>query len=196
MEGVARQVVAGSAVDPGRYREVVGRFPTGVTIVTTRAGGRHHGMTVNSFTSVSLDPVLVLVSIARRTRLHDLIVTAGAWGVSVLGADAASVSREFARKGRPIGAGLDAVPHRFGPVTGALLLVDAVATVECRTVAVYPGGDHSLLLGEVLGVDTPRPDLPPLVYHRGDYARLAPGEPAAETGPADPAGRGGGDPDG
>jgi flavin reductase (DIM6/NTAB) family NADH-FMN oxidoreductase RutF len=165
---------ARTPVHPRRYRDVVGRFPTGVTIVTAHLGGQHHGMTVSSFTSVSLEPVLVLISIERAARLHEIITAAGAWGVSVLAADQEDISRRFARRGRPIGDGLRTLPHRLGPVTGAILLTEALATLECRTVARYPGGDHTLLLGEVLAAETPRPDAPPLLYHRGDYRGVGP----------------------
>jgi flavin reductase (DIM6/NTAB) family NADH-FMN oxidoreductase RutF len=158
-----------SQVDPRSYRDAVGRFPTGVTVLSAQLGGRHHAMTANSFTSVSLDPVLVLVCVDRSARLHDLVLAAGTWGVSVLGADAEEVSRRFADRGRAPGEGLTEVPHHYGPHTGAALLDDALATFECRTVAVHPGGDHTVLLGEVLGVAVPRPDDPALVYYRGEY---------------------------
>jgi flavin reductase (DIM6/NTAB) family NADH-FMN oxidoreductase RutF len=155
-------------VDVDRYREAVGRFPTGITVLTTHADGVHHGMTANSFTSVSLDPVLVLVCVQRTARLHDLIMAAGEWGVSVLAASAVEVSRLFANPGSPLGAALPQVPHHFGPHTGAALLPGALATLECRTVAAYGGGDHTILLGSVLDVQTPA-DGPALAYFRGRY---------------------------
>ena len=156
-------------MDVASYRDAVGRFPTGVTVLTARHGGRQHGMTANSFTSVSLDPVLVLACVARSARLHELIVAAGEWGVSVLAADAAGVSAEFASRGKGLGEALAGVPHHPGPYTGAALLDDALATFECRTVEVYGGGDHTILLGEVLDLDVLRPDGSPLLYYRGDY---------------------------
>jgi flavin reductase (DIM6/NTAB) family NADH-FMN oxidoreductase RutF len=158
-----------SHVDVARYRDAVGRFPTGVTVLTAHRDGLHHGMTANSFTSVSLDPVLVLACVARSARLHELIVAAGEWGVSVLAADAAEVSARFASRGRPLGEALAGVPHHFGSHTGAALLDDALATFECRTVEVYAGGDHTILLGEVLDLAVRRPGDPPLVHYRGEY---------------------------
>jgi flavin reductase (DIM6/NTAB) family NADH-FMN oxidoreductase RutF len=158
-----------SQVDVQRYRDAVGRFPTGVTVITAHWDGLHHGMTANSFTSVSLTPVLVLACVDRAARLHDLVLAAGQWGVSVLAADAEEVSARFASRGRAIGEALTEVPHRFGPHTGAALLDGALATFECRTVAAYPGGDHTILLGEVLDVAVPRPAGSPLVYYRGRY---------------------------
>jgi flavin reductase (DIM6/NTAB) family NADH-FMN oxidoreductase RutF len=168
----ARRLPPEPGVDQQRFRDAVGRFPTGVTVVTARVGGRHHGMTANSFTSVSLDPVLVLICVERTARLHEFILTAGEWGVSVLGVEQEHVSRLFAEPGRPPGDALRHVPHHYGRLTGAALLDGSLATFECRTVATYPGGDHTVLLGEVLGVSVLRPEGTPLVYYRGDYYGL------------------------
>ncbi|MEN3356557.1 MAG: flavin reductase [Mycobacteriales bacterium] len=156
-------------VDARRYRDAVGRFPTGVTVVTAHRDGLHHGMIANSFTSVSLDPVLVLVCVDRSARLHDLVLAAGGWGVSVLAADAVEISAQFASRGRAVGEALAAVPHHFGPHTGAALLDDALVTFECRTVEVHGGGDHTILLGAVLDLTVRRPEALPLVFYRGDY---------------------------
>src|SRR3954452_11520966 len=90
-----------AVVDTLEYRRVVGRFATGVTIVTTVADGMHHAMTVNSFTSVSLDPVLVLFCAEKISRFHDAVLQAGTWGVSVLGVEHEGLSRWFATRGRP-----------------------------------------------------------------------------------------------
>jgi flavin reductase (DIM6/NTAB) family NADH-FMN oxidoreductase RutF len=172
MDGAARvphERPRPTSVDPQRYRDAVGRFPTGVTVVTAHLDGRHHGMTANSFTSVSLDPVLVLICVERTANLHDLILAAGEWGVSLLGADQEHISRLLALRGRPLGEGLSAVAYHLGPLTGAALLEDALATFECRTVATFPGGDHTVLVGEVLDLATPRPTGSPLVYYRGGY---------------------------
>ena len=159
-------------VDPLRYRDAISRFPTGVTVVTAHVGARHHGMTANSLTSVSLDPVLVLICVDRSARLHELILAAGEWAVSVLAADQEHVSRLFAEPGRPSGETIRAVPHHYGQLTGAMLLDDALATFECRTVAAHGGGDHTMLLGEVLSLALPHPDAHPLVYYRGGYTSL------------------------
>jgi flavin reductase (DIM6/NTAB) family NADH-FMN oxidoreductase RutF len=160
-----------SQVDVPRFRDAIGRFPTGVTVITAHANGLHHGMTANSFTSVSLAPVLVLACVERTARLHDLVLAAGQWGASVLAADAAEVSDLFASHTRAVGEALAALPHHLGRHTGAALLDGALATFECRTVAVYGGGDHTILLGEVLDVAVPQPDGSPLAYYRGRYRR-------------------------
>jgi flavin reductase (DIM6/NTAB) family NADH-FMN oxidoreductase RutF len=168
----AQDLPGAPGVDSVRFREVVGRVPTGVTVVTSRVGGRHHGMTANSFSSVSLDPVLVLICIERTARLHDLVLASGLWAVSVLGADQEGISRRFAEPGRPFGEALRSVRHHYGERTGAVLFEGALATFECRTAATHPGGDHTVLLGEVLGMEMPRPDSSPLVYYRGGYRGL------------------------
>jgi len=126
-------------------------------------------MTANTFTSVSLEPVLVSVSVERVARLHDLALAAGERAVSVLAADQERVSRLFSRRGRPDSEVFAAVPHHFGPLTGAALIDGALATFECRTVESYQGGDHTVLVGEVLGMSLPRPDASPLVFHGGRY---------------------------
>lgn len=161
--------------DGDAYRRVVGHFATGVTVVTTEWEGRHYAMTANSFTSVSLDPVLALVAIERRARFHDAVGGSGQWAVNVLADDQEDVSRWFATRGRPHD---ESYMGRFsftrGPATGAALLADALATLECRTVATHPGGDHTLLVGEVVALSEPRAGASPLVYFKGTYRRLSP----------------------
>lgn len=154
-------------VDTRRFRDAVGRFPTGVTVVTARQGDVHHGMTANSFTSVSLDPVLVLVSVDKTSRLHEMVLDTGEWGVSVLGEQHEWLSRRFAR--RTPKDRFDDVAYRLGAETGVILLDEALSTFECRTVAAHDGGDHTVLIGEVCSVDFGDPDASPLVYYRGRY---------------------------
>lgn len=153
------------------YRDVVGRFPTGVTVVSTRSPQGVRLMTANSLTSVSLDPLLVLVCIQLTARFHQPVVAAGEWAVSVLAADQEHLARIFAGRSGP--ADLGAVPHRLGRLTGAPLLTGAVAQLECRTVATHPGGDHTILLGAVLDGAVTRADVGPLVFYRGGYGAVA-----------------------
>lgn len=159
------------SAEAAAYRHVMSRLPTGVTVVSTAApqGGRL--MTANSFTSVSLEPLLVLVCIDLTARFHEAVAATGAWGVSVLAADQESLSRRFAGRGGP--ADLRSVPHRIGPLTGAPLLDGAVVHLECRTVAAHPGGDHTIIVGAVLDATVTRADVGPLVFHRGHYLGLA-----------------------
>jgi flavin reductase (DIM6/NTAB) family NADH-FMN oxidoreductase RutF len=161
-------------VDAGEYRRVVGHFATGVTVVTTYADGRHYAMTANSFTSVSLDPVLVLVAVEGRARFHDAVVGSGSFAVNVLAADQEDVSRWFATRGRPHDdASIGNWSFTPGPATGAAVFDGVLAALECTTYATHPGGDHTLVLGSVVGLSAPRPDAGPLLYFRGGYRTLA-----------------------
>ncbi|GAB3245607.1 flavin reductase family protein [Kineosporia babensis] len=160
------------AVDQGTFRRAVGRFATGICVVTSREGRLDHAMTVNAFTSVSLDPLLVLVCVEREARFHDAVVEAGVWGVSVLDSGHRPVADWLANRGRPLIGQLDRIPHHRGPETDVALLDEAVATLECRTTAVYPGGDHNIVLGEVVAADVCDDRSGALLYHRGAYRQL------------------------
>ncbi|SDG90867.1 NADH-FMN oxidoreductase RutF, flavin reductase (DIM6/NTAB) family [Sinosporangium album] len=152
------------------YRRIVGRFATGITVITTHYDGIDHAMTVNSFASVSLDPLLTLFCADRRSRFHDTVLAAGVWGVSVLGDTMEDASRAFARSGRDLEGQLDGFPHHRGAL-GVALLDGAIATLECRTTAVHDGGDHSIVIGAVVAMEAPS-DASPLLYHEGRYRRL------------------------
>lgn len=152
----------------------MGLFPTGVTLVTgLAADGTDLAITANSVTSVSLDPILMLVCIEHASRLHGAVLESGLWAVSMLGLDSEPVSRKLASRGHDTAGALAGVPHHRGRHTGALLLDGALSTFECRTVAAHPGGDHTVLIGEVLDIGIPDPQAPPLVWHRGRYTALA-----------------------
>jgi flavin reductase (DIM6/NTAB) family NADH-FMN oxidoreductase RutF len=163
-----------AGVDPEEYRRVAGRFATGITVVTTVVDGVAHAMTVNAFTSVSLDPVLVLFCPEKLARFHDAVLATGLWAVSVLGEEAKDASRWFATRGREPKGQFDGWESDPGPHTGAPILRHAIATLECRTHAVHDGGDHSIVVGEVLGVGRPAPGGSPLLYYDGDYHRVRP----------------------
>jgi flavin reductase (DIM6/NTAB) family NADH-FMN oxidoreductase RutF len=161
-------------VDADTYRRVVGAFATGVTVVTAYSGGRHHAMTANSFTSVSLDPVLALVAIEKRARFHDAVLAAETFAVNVLAAGQEELSRWFATRGRPQDdEHLDRFGYAVGEASGAALFDGALATLECARWAAYDGGDHTLLLGSVLAFEGPS-EGEPLVYFRGTYRALEP----------------------
>lgn len=160
-------------LDALEYRRVVGRFATGVTVVTATLDGEQHAMTCNSFTSVSLDPVLVLFCPERIGRFHDVVLAAGQWAVSVLGEHQQAVSSRFARRGRPLADQWADVPHTHGPLTGAAVIEGALASLECRTVSTTDAGDHSVVIGEVLGLGVPGPDAAPLLYYEGRYRSFA-----------------------
>ncbi len=154
------------------FREAFSRFATGITVVTCQVDGVDHAMTANSFTSVSLDPLLVLVCIERDSRFHDAMSATDDWSVSILAHSAESVARWLATKGRPLQGQLDAVPHSRGERTGAALINEALATMECRTFASYPAGDHDVVLGEVLAVSVIADEIEPLLYYRRRYRTL------------------------
>lgn len=171
LETGARQAGALDAVDEGVFRRTVARFPTGICIVTSRDAGIDHAMTVSSFSSVSLEPLLVLVCVEVEARFHDAVISAGFWGVSVLDSSGRAIADWLATRGRPLHGQLDRAPHHRGAVTGVALLDAATATLECRTQAVYPGGDHSIIVGSVVAAELSAAESA-LVYHRGTYKRL------------------------
>jgi flavin reductase (DIM6/NTAB) family NADH-FMN oxidoreductase RutF len=150
----------------------MGRFASGVTVVTARVGEIDHAMTANAFASVSLEPMLVLVCVEQEARFHDAVMAAGQWGVSVLDGSARATSEWLATRGRPLHGQLDRVPHHYGPVTGAALLEQSLATMECRTVGSFPGGDHTIVVGEVLAIGTRDSDDGGLIHYRGRYDRI------------------------
>ncbi len=160
-----------SEVDQAAFRRAAGQFPGGIVVVTTSTG---HAMTVSAFTSVSLEPPLVLFCAEKIARFHDAVLAAGAWAVSVLAEDAEKTARSLATRGRPLEGQLDAVAHHPGPVTGAPLLDGALATLECRTAAVHDGGDHSIIVGRVVAVTSAEgpPSRGPLMHYAGSYRRL------------------------
>ncbi|WP_133908054.1 flavin reductase family protein [Actinophytocola oryzae] len=125
-------------------------FATGITVLT--AGGDHcHGMTANAFSSVSLEPPMVLCCIARTAQMHEAILRTRHFGVSVLSADQEDVARYFASRGRAMGlAQFDEVDWFPGPRSGAPLLVGSLAWLDCELAEVYHGGDHSIFVGTVL----------------------------------------------
>jgi flavin reductase len=158
--------------DEAAFRRALGRFPTGICVVSTRDGEIDHAMTVNTFTSVSLDPLLVLICVEVEARFHDAVISAGVWGVSILNAHGRAAATWLATRGRPLHGQLDQVPHRHGEVTGVALLTDAASWLECRTLAAHPGGDHTILVGEVVGVGLGEETAGALVYHRSAYTHL------------------------
>ena len=161
-----------SQVDEALYRRAFGRFATGICVLSTRSDGIDHAMTINTLTSVSLEPLLVLVCVEIEARFHDAVIDAGVWGISVLPASARPAAAWLATRGRPLHGQLDRIPHAAGERTGVALLDGALATLECRTTAAYPGGDHTILVGEVVGAAVPAESEPALLYHRGTYRRL------------------------
>lgn len=171
-----RAQAEGGGPSVASFRSVAGRFASGIVVVTTSLDGVRHAMTVTAFTSVSLDPLRVLFCAEKIARFHDAVLTAGTWAVSLLGEDEDSekIARWLATRGRPLEGQLDSFRNHAGAVTGAPILDDALAAMECRTAAVHDGGDHSIVVGEVLAVSEHRREGDPLVHYAGRYRRLRP----------------------
>ncbi len=172
-----------SGPDPEAFRRTVGLFATGVTVVTTAVDDVLHGMTANAFSSVSLDPLLVLVCVSGRARMHDLLAGAQTFAVTVLSADQEPLSRFFAGD-RPAGRDqFEGVGWHPAPTTGCPVLSEGLAFVDCRLTEMHEGGDHSIFLGEVVDLGTLRPDAAPLLWFGGRYRRLVADGPVAQDVP-------------
>jgi flavin reductase (DIM6/NTAB) family NADH-FMN oxidoreductase RutF len=161
-------------VDPAAFRRAAGQFPSGIVVVCTSLDGNPHAMTVSAFASVSLEPLLVLFCAEKIARFHDAVLEAGVWSVSVLDDDSEKIARWLATRGRPLEGQLDTISHHPGAATGVPILDAALAALECRTTAVYDGGDHTIVVGEVVGVSGPRAGSEPLIHQAGRYRKLAP----------------------
>ena len=149
------------------FRTALSRFASGVTVVTTiDASGIPWGMTVSAFSSVSLEPPLVLICIDKHASGHDHLVEDSAFAVNILGEGQEEVSRRFAS--RDVDR-FEGVGYRHG-TTGTPLLEGAMAHIECIVVSTHPGGDHTIVVGEV--VATGISEGKPLLYYRGGYAQL------------------------
>lgn len=154
-------------VDPSTFRAALARFASGVTIVTTRdANGRDVGMTVSAFTSLSLDPPLVLLCIDHAASVAPVLDSCERFAVSILADDQEPLSRRFAE--REVDR-FDGVALKRG-MHGLALLEDALAHLECRTESRTQGGDHTILVGAVEATDLGAGS--PLIYYRSGYRRL------------------------
>ncbi|HEY8795104.1 MAG TPA: flavin reductase family protein [Gemmatimonadaceae bacterium] len=159
-----------STIDPATFRSVLGRFASGVTIVTVQDGQHYdHGMTVSAFCSLSLEPPLVLICIEKSASLHAVIAAAdpaSRFAVNILESKQEDVARRFAEEH----------PNRFEGVgftrgaTGAPIIDDCLAVIECEVQSRHPAGDHTIVIGAVIGSATSEGR--PLLYYRGGYATL------------------------
>lgn len=165
--------------DSDSFRRAMGRYATGVSVMTVRCGdGEPHGMTANAVSSVSLDPLLVLVCVARDTVMSRLVSDAGAFGLSFLAARDEQLSNHFADPSRPRGAGQFVGVQTVDGPTGTPLLVSALATLDCRVWKVHDGGDHDIVVGEVVDLHL-GPDEAALGYYQSGYLAIDP--PAARS---------------
>ena len=157
------------SVDPAEFRRALSHYPTGVTIVTTLCPrGTKQGITANSFNSVSLDPPLVLLSLARSLACYEHFRSCRAFAVNLLRVGQEPLSARFASRGADKWAGVD---HELGAL-GVPILRDRLAVFECRPYAQYDGGDHEILVGQVERFEITGGNLP-LVYFQGGYRAFA-----------------------
>jgi flavin reductase (DIM6/NTAB) family NADH-FMN oxidoreductase RutF len=156
-------------VSQADFRRVMGRFATGVTIVTTCDGDRRLGITVNAFSSVSLDPPLILVCIEKTSYLHQVMLRNGYFAVNLLSEEQQELSQCFAGHSEARRNFCDAPSHTA--VTGAPVLDHTLGWLDCRIVNAYPGGDHSIIVGQVEALGGSENH--PLLYYRGKYPRIA-----------------------
>lgn len=155
-------------MDPRAFRDTLGRFPTGVAVVTAVGPDGPAGLTTNAFASLSLDPPLVLVCFDRGSRTLSVVRDSGRFAVNVLRAGREDLAHLFAGKAPH--------PEKFAAVThtadhGVPVLDDALAWVVCDLQALYPGGDHEIGVGAVTALGEGR-EGEPLVFHRGSFRRL------------------------
>jgi flavin reductase (DIM6/NTAB) family NADH-FMN oxidoreductase RutF len=148
----------------------MGRLATGVTLVTTRLGGHLHGMTANSVTSVSLDPLLILVCVDKGADTHDIIVQSGVFAVNILSQGQLAIAERFAKKAPGHHHAIADIPHFFA-VTGSPIVHGCLAYLDCRTAARYEGGDHTIFVGDVLEARAVAEE-EPLIFYRGQYRSL------------------------
>jgi flavin reductase len=171
-----------SAFSTRDFRDTLGCFATGVTVITTSGSTHPYGMTANAFSSVSLEPPLVLVCVMGGTEGSESIERNRVFAVNVLGAEQESLSRYFASRGRPRGwETFEGISYRRVE-TGSPVLDGSAAYFDCRLVAAHPAGDHVVFIGEVLALGSD-PQIQPLLFHHGRYRRVDPYEGRPEPHP-------------
>jgi flavin reductase (DIM6/NTAB) family NADH-FMN oxidoreductase RutF len=172
---VARSSAPEYAFSGQDFRQTLGAFATGVTVVTTRGPEEAYGMTATAFSSVSLDPPLVLVCVIDGTYGSETIQRNGIFAINVLGTEQEAISRYFAWKDRPRGRDAFAeISHRHA-VTGCPIIDEVAAFLDCRLEASHEAGDHVILVGEVLALGV-EPGVAPLLFHHSRYRRVHPDE--------------------
>jgi flavin reductase (DIM6/NTAB) family NADH-FMN oxidoreductase RutF len=159
--------MSSAAVSPELFRRACALFPTGVAVVTTRAAdGTAHGLTVNAFCSLSLDPPLILVAIDRACSLLDTFQKAERFAINFLSVDQQDLSVRFSQLPEGRFAGVSWTPG----VAGAPLIEGTIGSIECRTTNIIDAGDHRALIGEVVVASIGQGD--PLVFFRSNYAAI------------------------
>lgn len=156
--------------DPKQFRTVLGHFATGITVVTTKDADSLYGLTVNSFTSVSINPPLVLVCVDKKSKTHGHVLNSGVFAVSVLAIGQEGVSKAFSRADTRQNK-LEGVSFAEAK-TGAPFIRGCLAYLDCKVVNTYEGGDHTIFLGEVVALGL-RNRQSPLVFYAGKYTTVS-----------------------
>ena len=152
--------------DSKKQKDIMGRFATGVTVASTRIGEETWGMTANAVTSLSLDPPLVLLCVAKGGQSHERFSAGGCFALNILSESQRALSDRFAFQGPKDFSGLE-----FGAAeTGAPILSGVVGWVDCKLVDTLAGGDHDIFVGQIVAGDVAEGN--PLIYYRGGYAGL------------------------
>lgn len=169
-----------SVVSTAEFRKALGAFATGVTVITVDQGGEVHGMTANAFSSVSLDPLLVLVCVDHRARTHAHLHEKKRFGINVLAENQRAISEYYARSTETHQHAEEAGAHFDRTQHGTPVLHGALAYLECRLHSAQPAGDHTIFIGEVEDVVVREGE--PLLFFRGGYRKIGAG---VEAGAAD-----------
>jgi flavin reductase (DIM6/NTAB) family NADH-FMN oxidoreductase RutF len=154
------------------YRAVMRQWPSGVTVITMLDGEMPHGMTASAFTSVSVSPPLVLIVVDKRWRSHVHLSRGGVFCVNILAEDQSAVSDRFAGRHGDVRDRFHDVPARI-EATGAPVLAEALAWLDCRVEQMLDAGDHTIFLGKVVAAGVNRPAAQPLIFHNTQYRALA-----------------------
>ena len=154
-------------MDAREYRSILGRFVTGVTVMTVQTEGQRAGVTANSFNTVSLDPPLILWSLALKAPSLSLFRASDHFGVNILADHQEDVAMSFAHPAEDKFAGVETIAGDHGMP----LIAGAMAHLECRVAHRYPGGDHEIIVGEILRMSSC--EATPLVFHAGNFAKVA-----------------------
>jgi flavin reductase (DIM6/NTAB) family NADH-FMN oxidoreductase RutF len=157
-------------IDSQKFRTVTGQFATGVTVVTVDPG-QPHGMTVNSFASVSLDPPLVLFNADKGTNTHDYVTEADHFAVNILTEDQEWISNRFAGEHHEMEDPFEDITITTEE-TGAPIIDETLGYMDCTLKHDYPGGDHTIYVGHIEALDTIRETASPLTFFRGEYGTI------------------------
>jgi len=166
--------MASTELDPRAFRDLIGRFATGVTVITLHDGEQAVGMTANAVSSLSLDPLLILFCVDKGASAYDAFESTDGFAINILALEQGDISGFFATSGRgEDGDAMGGFAYSEG-ATGAPLLEGTIGWFDCRPWARYEGGDHTIVVGEVVGFNLAQPDGDPLLFFGGGYRELGP----------------------